>query len=377
MFHLQAGVHFDHVGSAVAGDEEFHSGKGVVIHSLDKLAGVFLQLFAQFNGHARPGGGGDLHQLLMVTLNGAVAFVEGEDIAVLVGNDLDLDVAHVFKVAFHKEAGVAEGGFGKGGGLHEGVFEFLHGADDKDATATAATFGLEHDGQADLLDDFAGAFDVHSAFGAGHNRHTKAHGKVTGLHLVAQQVHGLTGRADEVDAGFFALAGEAVVFRGEAPAGVNAHDAAGLGLADDKVEVEVGAGSGAEQHELLGGGGRRGGLVHVGGGHHGDGAKAFTNGAADTARRDAAVGDEYGLALEFGLYLFQSLSRHRLFSAEGGLALPREQRASKIAVQSVFSPEAKRAGSGHALDNAFAGDTSQSVVFGAGIRKGYMATAEG
>ena len=336
VFHLQAGVHFDHVGRAVAGDEEFHRGKGVVVHGLDQLAGVFLKLFAQFGGHAGPGRGGDLHQLLMVALNGAVAFVEGEDVAVLIGDDLNLDVAHVLKVAFHKEAGVAERSFGQRGGLHKGVFEFLHGADNENAAATAAAFGLEHDGKADLLDDGAGAFDVHSAFGTGNNRHAETHGKVAGLHLVAEQVHGLAGGADEIDAGFFALAGEAVVFRGEAPAGMDAHDAAGLGLADDKVEVEVGAGGGAEKHELLSGGGRRGGLVHVGGGHHGHGTETLTNGAADTARRDAAVGYEYGFASELGLYLFHGLSRHRLFSAERGLALPWEQGTSEIAFHSVF-----------------------------------------
>ena len=271
----------------------------------------------------------------MIALDGAVAFVEGEDIAVFVGDDLDLDVAHVLEVALHEKTRIAEGGFGQSGGLHEGVFQFLHGADDEDAAATAAAFGLEHDGQADVLDDFAGAFDVHSSFRAGNDRHAETHGEVAGLHLVAQQVHGFAGGTDEVDAGFFALAGEAVVFRGEAPAGMDAHDAAGLGLADDKVEVEVGAGGGAEKHELLSGGGRRGGLVHVGGGHHGHGTETLTNGAADTARRDAAVGYEYGLALEFGLYLFHGLCRHRLFSAEGGF-LPREQGTSEIAFHSVF-----------------------------------------
>ena len=155
------------------------------------------------------------------------------------------------------------------------------------------------------------------------------------------------------------------------------HDAASLGLADDKVEVEIGAGGRAEQHELLSGRGRGGGLVHVGGGHDGHGAETFADGAADTARRDAAVGYEYGFALELGLYLFHGLSRHRSFSEERGLALPWEQRASEIAFHSEFCFEAKRAGRGHAVDCAFTRDSCHSVVFRAGISQRDAAAAEG
>ena len=98
---------------------------------------------------------------------------------------------------------------------------------------------------------------------------------------------------------------------------MDADHAAGLGLADDEVEVEVGGGGGTEEHEFLGGGGRGGGLVHVGGGHDGHGAEAFADGAADAACGNAAVGHEYGFAFELGLNLFHGFCRH-IYSEEGG-----------------------------------------------------------
>ena len=48
----------------------------------------------QFRGELRPGRRGDLDQFLIVALNGAVAFVEGENIAVLIGDELNLNVAN-------------------------------------------------------------------------------------------------------------------------------------------------------------------------------------------------------------------------------------------------------------------------------------------
>ena len=122
----------------------------------------------------------------MIALHGAVAFIEGEDVAVLIGDDLDFDVADVFEVAFDEEAGVAEGSFGHGGSLDEGVFEFLHGADDEDAATAAAAFSLEHDGQTDFLDDLARAVDVDRAVGTGHDGHADPGGEISGLHLVAR-----------------------------------------------------------------------------------------------------------------------------------------------------------------------------------------------
>ena len=48
-------------------------------------------------------------ELLVTALDGALALAEGEDVAVLVGEDLELDVARALDELFHVEVAVAEG----------------------------------------------------------------------------------------------------------------------------------------------------------------------------------------------------------------------------------------------------------------------------
>ena len=277
MLHLQAGVHLDEIGSAVAGYEEFHRGQGMVAHCAHKAARVVLELFAQIPCDTLPGRGGHFHEFLVVSLDSAVALVKGKDIAVVVGQNLDLDVVHVGQELFHKEVGVAEGGLGHGGGLEEGVLQLLLVVHGKDAAATAAAFCLEHDGKANLLDDLPCGRHVHSAVGTGHNRNAEAFCDCPCLHLVAKEVHGLLARADEDNACLAAQGREAAVFRGKAPAGVNADNPFLLGKGHDGVDIQVGAGIGTEQNELLGCGCRRRCLVHIGGGHGCNGIEVLTD----------------------------------------------------------------------------------------------------
>ena len=254
VFHLQTGVDFDHVGRAVGRDQEFHRGQGVVTHGAHQATGVVLELFAQLAGHARPGRRRDLDELLMVALHGAVAFVKGKDIAVHVGDDLDLDVAHIGQELFHEQARIAEGGLGHGGGLEEGVFQLGFIVDGEDTAATAAAFGLEHDGQTDLGDQLTGGGDVHGPVRTGHHGDAQLAGHGAGLHFVAQQVHGFGSGTDKGDTGFLAALGETGVLRGKAPAGVDTDNAALAGFVDDAVNIQVSAGIGSEQNQFLGSG---------------------------------------------------------------------------------------------------------------------------
>jgi hypothetical protein len=93
----------------------------VVAHGLDQLARIFLEPVPQLFGHARPGRRRDLDQLLVVALHRAVAFVKGEDVAVLVGDDLDFDVADGGQQALHIQPRVAERRLRQGRGLAEGL----------------------------------------------------------------------------------------------------------------------------------------------------------------------------------------------------------------------------------------------------------------
>ncbi len=251
VFHLKAGVDFDEVGLALRRNQKFDGGEGVVAHFAHEHARVLLQTLAQFGRDAGPRRRGDFHELLVVALHGAVAFVEGENVAVLVRDDLNLDVTHGFEVFFHVEARVAEGGLRHGRGLKKGIFQFTFLPNKENAASAAAAFGLEHDGKRDLVHDLTGRGYVHSAFGAGNHGDTQPFGDLADLHLVAEQVHGFGLRADEGDARLFALLRETLVFGGEAPAGMDGDDAALLGLGDDQIKVEIGAGVLPEKKQLL------------------------------------------------------------------------------------------------------------------------------
>ena len=310
VLHLQAGVHLNEVGRAVRHNQELHRSQGVIPHGLDQPTSVVLELFPQVAGNARPGRRGDFNELLVVALHGTVAFVKGEYVAVHVGNDLNLNVPHVGQKFFHKQPWVAKGSLGHGGSLEKGVFQLRFLMNGKNASAAAAAFGLEHDGQADFGNNLAGRFHIHSAVRAGHHGNAQLAGHLPGLHLVAQQVHGLGGSADKGNAGLFAALRKARVFRGKTPAGVDAYHAALFGLVDNAVNIQVGPGLRAQQDQLLRRGRRGGGLVHIGSGHGRHGIKPLPDGTADAPGRDTAVGDKNNLAFQKFLHFRKCLVGH-------------------------------------------------------------------
>ena len=79
----------------------------------------------------------------MPSLQAAVALPEVHDVAVVVGQDLDFDVAGVFDVLFEVDSAVLEGGLGLGSrGLNAGFEgDLVHG--DAHAAAAAAGSGLD------------------------------------------------------------------------------------------------------------------------------------------------------------------------------------------------------------------------------------------
>ena len=245
VLHLQAGVDLDHVRFAVGIDQEFHRGQGIIPGLAHQPLAVVLEALAQFLGHAAPGRRGDLHELLVVALHRTIAFVKGEHVAEAVAGHLDFDVAHAGEELFHEQARIAERGLGHGRSLGKSGFELGLGINFINAPAAAAAFGLEHDGEADLLGDLPGLGDGDRAFGAGHHRDAQAHGQAARLDLVAKALHGFGRGADEKDARFGALAGKFAVFGSKSPARVDGDHAPGLGFLDDAVDVEIGPGIGA------------------------------------------------------------------------------------------------------------------------------------
>ena len=233
---LYARVHLDEVVAARLVHEEL-DGAGVhVMHGLGYFDGVGVEPLAHLGGDAP--GRGELDDLLVAPLEGAVALAEVADAAVLVGEYLDLDVLGLDEVFLHKDAVVAEGLAGLVGDELEGGGDVLGLFAEPHAAPAAACGGFEDDGEAELLCLGEGLIRVAQGHAAGY-------GDLLGLQLVAHFGEDGAGRADELDAGLLAGAGEGGVFGEEAVAGVDGVYAALFGEGDYLVDGEVGA-QGAE-----------------------------------------------------------------------------------------------------------------------------------
>ena len=310
MLHLQPGIDLDKIGRAFGRDQKLHRCQTVIAHSAHQAARVVLEPLPQVARKPRPGRGGYLNEFLVIALHGTVAFIKGKDIAVHVGNDLDFNVAHVSEKLLHKQARVAKRSLRHGGSLEKGVLKFGFIVNGENTATAAAAFSLEHDGQPHLADELFGRGDVNRAVRTGNHRNAEFSRYFPRLNLVAEQVHGLGGSADKGNARFFAARGKTRVFRGEPPAGVDADDAALLGLGDDAINVQVGARFCSQQNQFLSGGGRRSGFVHISGGHGCHGVEPFPNGTADAPARNTPVGDKYYLTLQKILHFRECLVAH-------------------------------------------------------------------
>ena len=243
---------------------------------------------------AHAGRGGFLDHLLVAALQGAVALEQVDDVAVAVGEDLDLDVARAGDVGFEEDAGVAEAGGALALGAGEALGEVLRAVDAAHALAAAAGHGLDQHRIADAVG--LGAQAVRGLVVAEVARRDRNAGlghQALGGVLEAHGADGAGRRADPDQPGGNHGLGEGGVFRQKAVARMDRRSAALARGVEDPGGNEV---------AFRGGGGADGdrdvGLAHVrragvGFGIDRDGAHAHAAGGADDAAGDLApVGDE-------------------------------------------------------------------------------------
>ena len=251
---LQTGVDLEEREELVLGlVEVFDRACALVSGCLDQFGGHLLEVVRLFFG--QDGGGGFFDDLLVATLNRAVANARSPDIAVVVGDDLYLDVACIGDKAFEEDDGVAEGPLCFALRALECNFEFVFGPDLADTASAAAASGLDDQGISDGLSmtTSVGARFDRSAAPRG-DRYADLLGQDLGGNLVAEQAHRVGARADERDAQFRDDLREGGILGHEAPADP---DCVGLGREQCSLEfgvVEIRAtGAGAAQgHALIG-----------------------------------------------------------------------------------------------------------------------------
>ena len=107
---LNARVDLDEVEPVVGVDEEFTGSRVDVSNRGGQPHGGLAELCADFERQC--GGGGFLDQLLVTALKRAIAVPKMDDVAVVVGEDLDLDVTGTVDEFFEVNAGILERGLG-------------------------------------------------------------------------------------------------------------------------------------------------------------------------------------------------------------------------------------------------------------------------
>jgi hypothetical protein len=211
-------------------------------------------------------GRGDLDDLLVAALDGAIALVEVDDVAVFVAEDLHLDVFGARDVFLEEDGGIAEGAAGLALRLVEEMGEIGGFVHDAHAATAAAEGRFDDERETDGLGDLEGFVAIGDGLlGAGQRGHADALGEGAGGGFVAHHFEEFGARADEDEAGLLAGAGKVRVFREETVAGVDGVDALFLGDADDALDVEVGGDGPFAVADLVGfvglvSGGCRGGL---------------------------------------------------------------------------------------------------------------------
>ena len=120
-----------------------------------------------------------------------------QHVAVLVGDELHLDVGRAFQVTLVEETGIGEGSLGDLAGALDDGFQLGHAADDVDADATTAGGGLDHHGETQLPGLADGLVVADRLLGARHHREAGLASYSAGGQLVAHLVQYLLGGADE------------------------------------------------------------------------------------------------------------------------------------------------------------------------------------
>ena len=238
---LDARVHFDeHVLAGALPDrvdQEFDRAGVDVVQRLRELHGVPVQRLPDAFVEVR--GRRDLNHLLVAALDGAVALEEVHDVALGVGQDLDLDVARAQDGLLEEHGGVPERGVGFAHGGLQGLRERFAGVHAAHAAPAAAGNGLGEDREADLVRGGDQFVQVLRGLAGLEHGNTGLAGGLEGGDLVARKFQDLRRRADERDAGLLGGPRQARVLGEEAVAGVDGVCSGLLGDPHYLVNVEI------------------------------------------------------------------------------------------------------------------------------------------
>ena len=237
MFDLQPCVHLQEEELFILVDELDRAGV-VVTNGLGCLDGGLAHGLLDAGSHAERGRLFD--ELLMSSLRRAITGADPHDVAVLIADDLHLDVARPCEIALEVDLVAAEEGLGLALGAVHRLLHLLLGANNLHATAATAVGGL--DGQRVTVlgaerTDLVGRGD--ELGGAGNDRRAAAQRGLARADLVAHLVDRFGWWSDERDAVGRDGPGEVGVLTEEAVSRVHRIGAAAIDRVEDGGGVEV------------------------------------------------------------------------------------------------------------------------------------------
>src|SRR5579863_3817599 len=207
MFNLEPRIHLQEEETPVLPGDELDGAGAVVADGLGERDRLLAHLRARLGIEQRARR--FLDDLLIAALDRAFALAEIDDIAVLVAENLDFDVARIGDELLDEHAVVAEARFRLGAGARKSFLEFGAAVGDAHTLAAAARRRLDHHRIADLVGDlFRLLVVLDHAEKAGNGRDLGGGGPALALDLVAHGGDRLRVRPDEDDAGFGERLGE-------------------------------------------------------------------------------------------------------------------------------------------------------------------------
>ena len=235
---LNAGVHFYKVVVAALIDKELHRAGVHIADGFCDLDGITVQSVSYLLGHAPCRS--KLDDLLIAALQGAVTLAEMAHIAVLIGEDLHLNVLRLDKVLLDEDIVVAERLLGLALDKLKCRDDLLGRIAQAHAAAAAACGCLEDDGEAEAYRLFQCLLAaLERLLAARDYRHAAIDSDLLCRQLVAHLAEHIAGRPYEGDAVFLAGSCKVGIFRQEAVARVDSVDIAALCKIDDVGDVEV------------------------------------------------------------------------------------------------------------------------------------------
>ena len=236
----------------------------------------------------------------MPPLDRALALSQVHYVALLVAQDLNLDVARRLDGALHVDRIADKGGAGFKTAHLPGLFQLVQGVHQPHAAPPAAGHGFEAQREADFGGPFPGFLQrVEGAVAAGDDRHAGVFHGLAGHGLVTHPADGLRRGTDELDAARLAQFGKVRILRQRSVARMDGVRIGQLGRADDVGHVAVAEFAGGRPDADIFFGVAQVQRMGIGLRVHGHGGDAQILAGPDDAQCDLpAIGDEYLLKQE-------------------------------------------------------------------------------